>query len=109
MKKAFTDGEGKTMPKHSRQIYALTTEESERDTKQRLHGIATLSTVEHIALVSKETLSMPAKKRKHCTGTNANDMLGPFDRPKQDELWKVPHAKKPKLYGAAFCGCRWKD
>ena len=102
MKKAFTDGEGKTMPKHSRQIYVLTTEESERETKQRLHGIATLSTVEHIALVSKETLSMPTKKRKHCTGTNANDMIGPLDRPKPDELWKAPHAKKPQLHGTAF-------
>ena len=53
MKKAFMDDEVKTMPKHSRQIYALASEESERDTKQRMYGIATLSTVEHIALVSK--------------------------------------------------------
>ena len=102
MKKAFADGEGKTIPKHVRQIYSLTTEESERDTKQRLSGIATLSTVEFISLVSKETLSMPNKKRKHCIGTNTNDMIGPLERPKQDELWKVPHASKPKLYGSAF-------
>ena len=74
------------------QIYAFTTEESERDTKQRLSGIATLSTVEFISLVSKETLSMPTKKRKDCTGTNANDMIGPLERPKPDELWKVPHS-----------------
>ena len=97
MKKAFTDSDGKTMPKHSRQIYVFTTEESERDTKQRLHGIATLSTVEHIARVSRDSLSMPPKKRKRCAGTNADDMIGPLDRPKKDELWNVPHAKKPKL------------
>ena len=102
MKKTFTDGDGKVIPKHVRQIYSLTTEESERDTKQRLSGIATLSTVEFISLVSKETLSMPNKKRKHCIGTNTNDMIGPLERPKQDELWKVPHSSKPKYYGSAF-------
>ena len=45
---------------------------------------------------------MPNKKRKHCIGTNTNDMIGPLERPKQDELWKVPHSSKPKFYGSAF-------
>ena len=96
---------GTVLPKHKRQLFIVTTEESERETKEKVTGIATLNTTEFLYIVSKDVFSVPHKKRLHSQGSNATDMLGPFDRPKRSQVWQVKQKNKPELYGGALVPC----
>ena len=102
MVKAFLDNAGKNMPKHRKQLYQMTTEASERETKERLGGIGTVPTIEFVNLLTAETLCVESKKRLNCLGSNASDCLGPFERPKKTDLWHVKQSAKASLYGPAL-------
>lgn len=99
MQKQLQDSKGKALPKQKKTVYCITTEDSERETKERMSGIATLGTLETINLFTKHTLNAPYKKRLHCGGSNASDTMGPFQRQKKAHLWHVKHGQKAALYG----------
>ena len=102
MQKAFQDQNGKAIPKQKKTVYVMTTEESERETKERMAGVATLPTMEITNIYTAVTLSVPFRKRLHCGGSNASDTLGPLQQPKRSELWCVKQSLKGKMYGTGW-------
>ncbi|CAE7474778.1 unnamed protein product [Symbiodinium natans] len=100
--KAFVDDGGKVIPKVKTQLYVLTTEQSERQVKARVKGIATLSTMLSMNVFSQKTLEVVAKDHLHVPGSTASDCLGPFERTPPESLWKVKHASKSDLLGKAL-------
>lgn len=102
MLKCFQDSSAKGLAKTKKILYVTTTEESERETKDRMCGVATLSTMEMNALVTARTLNITYKRRLHCGGSNASDTLGPLQRQKKTTLWTVTHSTKPKLYAGSL-------
>ena len=105
--KPFSDGSGSPLPKQRKPIYKFTSETSERDSKSKMRGIATMGTVEFVHLIANmETLSaIPTKNKKHSDGTNCSDAVGPFQRPKNVETWMVQAGKKSTLLGTALVAC----
>ena len=90
------------LAKSKRTLYVFYTETSERQTKAKVTGIGTLCTTEFVTLVTGTTINVPARDRIRVPGTNANDSLGPFERPKKEQTWHVKHGDKGKLYGCAL-------
>ena len=102
MQKCFQDSNSKSLPKKIKTLYVMTTEESERETKERMSGIATLPTMEITTLYTQMTISVPLKKHLHCGGSNCSDTLGPLQRPAKTYVWCVKQTAKSKLYGASL-------
>ena len=102
MQKCFSDSNHKALPKQKKILYVMTTEDSERDTKERMSGVATLATMEINTLFSQKTISVPYKKRLHCGGSNVSDTLGPLHKPARSELWSIKQSLKSKYYGSAL-------
>ena len=100
--KHFTGTDGKALAKVRKQLYLQTSEESERATKQRMSGVGSLGTVEHLVLVSKATVDLPVKPHIKVPGTTSSDFLGPFARPPVADLWRVKQCEKTTLYGNAI-------
>ena len=77
MHKVFADSNGKPLPKKKQQLHVMTTEESERETRERMVGVATLTTMEFLNMYTAQALCVPFRKRLTCGGTSGSDTLGP--------------------------------
>ena len=102
MSKPFTDTKGNMLSRSKKQIYAITTEHSERSTRALVRGIGAIPTVEFITLVSRDNIVLPTKDRLHSAGTNSSDMIGPFTKPLPSAGWQVRHKSKVRMYGSAM-------
>lgn len=100
--KNFTDKTGRALPKQRRTLYLHTSEDSERTHKQRMAGICTLNTMEHVTMVSKDPVDVPVKNRLTGPGTNQCDFLGTFEKPAAEETWHVRQKSKASMYGPAI-------
>ena len=100
--KSFSGADGKALQKNKKTLYVLTSEDSERDLKGKVAGIGTLGTIEFLHMVTKDVVDLPQKKRMNSPGSNASDTLGPYDRPKKDNVWHVEHQAKKIMWGSAW-------
>lgn len=109
--KAFASSEGKALSKSKKTLYFITSEDSERVSKEKVVGIGTINTIEFCHVLSLDSINLPKKDRLHGDGTNAGDIIGTFDRVPKNQNWHVKHASKATLYGGGPCawwGAAWR-
>lgn len=100
--KVFADSEGKSLSKEKRTFYVMNTEESLRKRKSKIRGAAAVSCVEYLHVITGKGVTVPTKKLLHSQGTTQSDLLGPFEAPANEEVWRVAHKEKTSIYGPSF-------
>lgn len=69
------------MDKRKTVLYIFYDEESLKDRKDKVRGLATLHQLEHLHIISKNGLQVPPRPRLKFSGTTTGDMLGPVAMP----------------------------
>lgn len=80
-------------------IYVMYDEHSLAQRRERAAGTAVFHQLQQMKLLTRWPLSMPTKKRKHYSGSNKGDCVGPVELDDWSKAWSATYEQKLEIYG----------
>lgn len=99
--KGFAKADGRTMKKEKLMLFITSDEESLKKRRVQVRGHNAIRQCEFLHVVSAGAVITTEKQRRHYSGSNHGDVIGPVVFPDLNNGWQMAFAVKKKLYGPA--------
>ena len=97
------DRNSKPLPKESRNLFMVASEESMRRKLELARGVMTLNQTEQWMFITKEPMRALSKATINFPKcSTAGQCLVPIDLPENGDVWQLTHGVKKKIFGEAM-------